>query len=76
MESIYNNVNWWTDSVVCSSIALIQIVGEKQKLVIVNLQRTPLDRLADLRVFARCDDFTHLVMSKLSLAIPEFRLKR
>jgi len=54
----------------------LQIVGEIQKLVIVNLQRTPLDHLADVRVFARCDDFTRLVMAKLSLEIPEFRLKR
>ncbi len=44
--------------------------------MIVNLQRTPLDGLADLRVFAKCDDFTRLVMDKLSLEIPEFRLKR
>ncbi len=44
--------------------------------MIVNLQKTPLDGLADLRVFAKCDDFTSLVMDKLSLEIPEFRLKR
>ena len=44
--------------------------------MIVNLQRTPLDRLSDIRVYAKCDDFTRLVMSKLQLEIPEFRLKR
>jgi len=44
--------------------------------VIVNLQKTPLDDLADIRVFAKCDEFTKLVMSKLGLEIPEFKLKR
>ena len=55
---------------------MFKIVGKKKRLVIVNLQRTPLDGLADIRVFAKCDDFTRLVMDKLSLEIPEFRLKR
>ena len=44
--------------------------------MIVNLQRTPLDCFAYIRVFAKCDDFTQLVMTKLGLEIPEFRLKR
>ncbi len=52
------------------------MVGQKKRLVIVNLQRTPLDKFAALRVFAKCDDFTKLVMEKLGLEIPEFRLKR
>ena len=46
------------------------------RLVIVNLQNTPLDELATLRVHAKCDDFTRLVMEKLQLEIPAFRLKR
>lgn len=58
------------------SLSLHQIVGEKQKLVIVNLQATPLDALADIRVFAKCDDLTRLVMAKLGMDIPQFRLKR
>lgn len=53
-----------------------QIVGRKQLLVIVNLQTTPLDRYAALRVFAKCDDFTKLLMEKLSLEIPRFQLRR
>ena len=55
---------------------LLQIVGKKKRLVIVNLQATPLDGLASLRVFAKCDDFTKLVMGKLGMEIPQFRLKR
>ena len=55
----------------------VQTVGESgQRLVIVNLQNTPLDHLTKLRVYAKCDDFTKLVMSKLGLEIPEFKLKR
>lgn len=55
---------------------LPQTVGEKQRLVIVNLQATPLDNLAALRVNAKCDDFTKLLMEKLKLEIPQFRLQR
>ncbi len=54
-----------------------ETVGKRrQKLVIVNLQRTPLDPLTKLRIFAKTDDVTKLLMSKLGLEIPEFRLKR
>ena len=54
-----------------------QEVGKRgRNLVIVNLQRTPLDRLAKLRINAKCDDVTRLLMSKLKLEIPEFRLNR
>jgi len=45
-------------------------------LVIVNLQRIPLDRLASLRIFAKCDDVTRLLAKKLSLDIPTFKLHR
>ena len=54
----------------------LQIVGNKQKLVIVNLQNTPLDHLATLRVYAKCDDFSKLLMEKLKLETPQFQLKR
>ena len=55
----------------------MQTVGEKQqRLVIVNLQNTPLDGLATLRVYAKCDELTRLVMEKLQLEIPTFLLKR
>lgn len=46
------------------------------KLVIINLQRTPLDRLAHLRIFARTDDVMRMVMAKLAIPIPPFLLTR
>lgn len=46
------------------------------KLVIVNLQKTPLDDLASLRIHARCDDLMKLVMEELNLSIPPFLLHR
>ena len=45
-------------------------------MVIVNLQHTPMDRLAKLRIYAKTDDVSRMLMSKLGLEIPEFRLKR
>jgi len=38
---------------------------EGAKLVIVNLQPTPLDKLADVRVYQRTDLFMHLLMRQL-----------
>ncbi len=46
------------------------------RLVICNLQRTPLDDMADLRIFARCDEFIKLVMQQLRLEVPPFILHR
>ena len=46
------------------------------KLVIVNLQRTPLDDRAHLRIFARTDDVMRMVMAKLGVQIPPFLLRR
>lgn len=37
-------------------------VGENGKLIIVNLQKTPLDDFAYVRVNALCDDFMKLLM--------------
>jgi len=44
------------------------------KLVIVNLQKTPLDYAASLVIHGKCDDVLRLVMKKLQLEIPEWRL--
>ena len=56
---------------------VIQMVGKGGKrLVIVNLQATPLDRFCKLRIFAKCDEVSKMLMSKLGLEIPEFRLRR
>uniref|UniRef100_A0A914PT00 protein acetyllysine N-acetyltransferase n=1 Tax=Panagrolaimus davidi TaxID=227884 RepID=A0A914PT00_9BILA len=46
------------------------------KLVIINLQKTPLDPLADLRIFAKVDTFIEKVMKHLKLQIPEWTLRR
>jgi len=46
------------------------------KLVICNLQKTPLDDRAFIRIYARCDDLMKLVMQKLGLEIPPFILSR
>ena len=44
------------------------------KLVIVNLQKTPLDAYAALVIHGKCDEVMNLVMKKLQLEIPEWRL--
>ena len=44
--------------------------------MVLNLQTTPLDYACKLRIFAKCDDVSKMLMSKLGLEIPEFRLKR
>lgn len=57
-----------------------EIVGrsKKGKLIICNLQSTPLDDVADkkLRVHARTDDLMTRVMGKLGILIPPFILRR
>lgn len=56
---------------------ITQGVGERGKrLVIVNLQATPLDSYCRLRIFAKCDNVSKMLMFKLGMEIPEFRLKR
>ena len=47
-----------------------------QKLVIVNLQKTPIDKYAKLIIHALCDTVIEKLMQRLKLEIPEFRLKR
>merc|ERR1712173_386634 len=45
-------------------------------LVIVNLQKTPLDDVCSLRIFAKIDDVMVPLMKELGLAIPQWRLQR
>lgn len=54
------------------------IPGRKRAplLVICNLQKTPVDGLAGLRVFAKSDDLMTRVMEKLDIPIPPFSLQR
>lgn len=55
-----------------------QLVGQRKpaKLVICNLQDTPLDSLASLQIHARSDDLMVRVMDQLNLPIPKFVLRR
>lgn len=46
------------------------------KLVIVNLQKTPLDPYASLIIHAKIDDMFNLLMKKLTIEIPKFNLNR
>jgi NAD-dependent SIR2 family protein deacetylase len=51
-------------------------VGKKGKLIIVNLQKTPLDKYAFIRVNALCDNFMKKLAQKLELKVREFTLTR
>ena len=55
-----------------------KIVGKSKggKLVIVNLQKTPLDCYADLRINAMTDTVMEKLMQKLRMTIPDFLLTR
>ncbi|KAK2604083.1 hypothetical protein N8I77_007041 [Diaporthe amygdali] len=55
-----------------------EIPGRKRapSLAICNLQKTPLDGLADLRVFSKSDDLIVRVMNQLEIPIPQFILRR
>jgi mono-ADP-ribosyltransferase sirtuin 6 len=46
------------------------------KVIIVNLQRTPLDYIADVRIHRPVDQFMIAVMHALSTPIPSFELER
>lgn len=55
-----------------------KVVAKKKDghMVIVNLQKTPLDKLADLRIFGKIDQVMQGVMEELGLEIPSFVLNR
>lgn len=48
----------------------------KGRLVVVNLQSTPLDGIASMRINAMCDDVMEALMKELDYPIPDFRLRR
>ncbi|KAI1799712.1 DHS-like NAD/FAD-binding domain-containing protein [Daldinia bambusicola] len=50
--------------------------GRAAKLVICNLQDTPVDELADQRVYTKADDLMTRVMACLDIPIPPFILRR
>ena len=47
-----------------------------KKLCIVNIQKTPLDKYCDIRIFAKCDDVMKILMNQLGYNIPEWKLNR
>lgn len=51
-------------------------VSKKGKLIIVNLQATPLDKYAYLRINGLCDDVMRRLAAKLELKVRDFILKR
>eukprot|EP00163_Fabomonas_tropica_P023072 TRINITY_DN40353_c0_g1_i1.p1 TRINITY_DN40353_c0_g1~~TRINITY_DN40353_c0_g1_i1.p1 ORF type:complete len:381 (-),score=76.60 TRINITY_DN40353_c0_g1_i1:175-1317(-) len=46
------------------------------KLVVCNLQRTPLDNRCAMRVHHKCDAFMRIIMDELGLTPPPFKLRR
>ena len=44
--------------------------------LIFSLQKTPLDYAAALVIHGKCDDVMRLVMQKLAIPIPEWRMQR
>ncbi|XDG10341.1 hypothetical protein ABKA04_009956 [Annulohypoxylon sp. FPYF3050] len=55
-----------------------ETVGRRKgtKLAICNLQETPIDKLADIRVFSKADELMIRVMEKLDIPISSFILRR
>ena len=51
-------------------------VGKRGKLVIVNLQSTPLDKVAYLRINGMCEDVMMRLAKKMDLKVRQFILKR
>lgn len=51
-------------------------VGLNGKLIIVNLQKTPLDDNAFFRINAMCDDVMKRLAQKLTLKVKDFILHR
>ena len=51
-------------------------VGKRGKLIIVNLQKTPLDKYAYIRVNCLCDEFMKKLSEKLELKIEQFLIRK
>lgn len=51
-------------------------VSKKGKLIIVNLQKTPLDDHAFFKINALCDDVMKRLAAKMTLKVKEFVLNR
>lgn len=53
-----------------------KLVGKNGKLIIVNLQSTPLDKQAYMRINGLCDDVMKRLAKKLELKVRDFVLRR
>ena len=51
-------------------------MGKKGRLVIINLQTTPLDKFAYLRINGMCEDVMKKLAQKMELKVKDFILKR
>eukprot|EP01083_Nonionella_stella_P140540 431081_1 len=49
---------------------------KNKDLIIINLQKTPMDDVASIRIWGKVDDAMRLLMQKLDLEIPKWSLKR
>lgn len=47
--------------------------SQRVPLVIVNLQWTPKDKLAELKINARCDDVMRMLMQQLEMPVPAYK---
>jgi hypothetical protein len=47
-----------------------------QQMVIINLQKTPMDKLANLCIYGFVDDIVEKLMEKLGLTVPKWKLDR
>lgn len=54
----------------------LEVAKSGKKLVVVNLQSTPLDKVAALRINGDCEKVSSMLMAKLGLDIPPFILQR
>ncbi|CAG9327388.1 unnamed protein product [Blepharisma stoltei] len=61
---------------VTPAVNIPEDVSNHGRLVIVNLQKTPLDGRAALQIHAFCDTVMQFLMEKLGLEIPSFKLVR
>lgn len=46
------------------------------RLVLINLQKTPIDHLATMVIHGKCDDVMKMLMEKLSYQIPTWQMKK
>lgn len=58
----------------CSIPLATKLIGGR--MVMCNLQKTVKDEMADLIIHAKCDDVMALLMSKLNIAIPPYKVRR